>query len=49
MAMTDVFSKWDISLTDEGEESFKKNHFEPTWNKLAKDDKVMYDQTQNFL
>ena len=49
MAMNDVLSKWDISLTEEGETAFKKNHFEPTWSKFAKDDKIMYDQTQSFL
>ena len=48
-AVDDVFAKWDISLTEEGETAFKNNHFEPTWNKMAKDGKVMYDETPKFL
>ena len=41
-AIDDVFSKWDISLTEDGEKAFKKNHFEPAWHKFNKDGKVEY-------
>ena len=48
-AVEDMLQKWDISLEEEGDAAFKKNHFEPTWSKFQKDDKVSYDDTQKFL
>ena len=44
-AIDDVLQKWDISLEDDVDAAFKKNHFEPTWSKFEKDGQVSYDET----
>ena len=36
-------------MEDDDEKAFKKNHFEPAWQKFSKDGQVAYDETQKFL
>ena len=48
-AVEDVLQKWDVTMEDEDENAFKKNHFEPTWRQFSKDGQVAYDETQKFL
>jgi hypothetical protein len=42
MAYLDIFDKFDISVNDDEEKSFYKNHFEPAWNKLSKNGIIDY-------
>lgn len=49
MAYLDVLDKYELSMSDEEEKSFYKNHFEPAWKKYAVNDSLDYDKTPGFF
>lgn len=49
MAYLEVLDKFDLSMSDEEEKSFYKNHFEPTWAKYSDGTTLEYDKTPGFF
>jgi len=49
MAYLDVLDKFDLSMTDDEEKSFYKNHFEPAWAKYSDGTTLDYDKTPGFF
>lgn len=49
MAYLDVLDKFDISMTDDEEKSFYRNHFEPAWKKYSNGTILDYDKTPGFF
>jgi hypothetical protein len=49
MAYLDIFDKFELSMSDDEEKSFYKNHFEPTWKKFSDGAILDYNKTPGFF
>ena len=48
-AYLDVLDKFDVSMSDEEEKSFYRNHFEPAWKKFSDGTTLDYVRTPGFF
>ena len=49
MAYLDVLDKFDVTMSDDEEKSFYKNHFEPAWKKFSDGTTLDYVRTPGFF